>query len=53
MENRYVLRPNNRVQEIDEEVLNESGATDDQINAYKASVNTTNDEKLAASGIDP
>ena len=53
LDNRYVLRPNNRVQEIDEEVLKESGATDDQINAYKASVNTTNDEKLAAAGIDP
>ena len=55
MQNRYAvpLRPNNKVQEIDEEVLKESGATNEQIEAYKASVNTTNDDKLTAAGIDP
>ena len=54
MTNRYAfpMKPNNRVQEIDEEVLKESGATDAQIDAFKASVNTTQDEKLAAAGID-
>jgi hypothetical protein len=55
MGNRYAvpMKPNNRIEEIDEEVLKESGATTEQIEAYKASVNTTNDDKLAAAGIDP
>jgi hypothetical protein len=62
MEDRYAnLRPSSRIEEIDETVLRDYGATDEQINNYKeqiqqqqkASVRTTNEQKLEAAGIDP
>jgi len=61
MEERYAnLRPSSRIEEIDEDVLKEAGATDEQIQQYqeqikqqKASVSTTNQQKLEAAGIDP
>jgi hypothetical protein len=61
MEDRYAnLRPSSRIEEIDENVLRDNGVTDEQINNYKeqiqqqkASVNTTNEQKLEAAGIDP
>jgi hypothetical protein len=61
MEDRYAnLRPSSRIQEIEQDVLKEAGATDEQIKQYqeqiqqqKASFSTTNDQKLASVGIDP
>jgi hypothetical protein len=61
MEDRYAnLRPSSRIEEIDENVLRDNGVTDEQIKMYqeqiqqqKASVSTTNEQKLEAAGIDP
>jgi chromosome segregation ATPase len=61
MEDRYAnLRPSSRIEEIDENVLRDNGVTDEQINNYqeqiqqqKASVSTTNEQKLEAAGIHP
>jgi hypothetical protein len=54
------LRPSSRIEEIEADVLKEAGATDEQIQNYqeqikqqKASVSTTNQQKLEAAGIDP
>jgi hypothetical protein len=61
MEERFAnLRPSSRIEEIEQDVLKEAGATDEQIKQYqeqiqqqKASFGTTNDQKLASVGIDP
>jgi hypothetical protein len=61
MDDRYAnLRPSSRIEEIEADVLKEAGATDEQIQNYqeqikqqKASVSTTNQQKLEAAGIDP
>jgi hypothetical protein len=61
MDDRYAnLRPSSRIEEVEADVLKEAGATDEQIKIYqeqiqqqKASVSTTNDQKLASVGIDP
>jgi hypothetical protein len=61
MEDRYAnLRPSSRIEEYDENVLRDNGVTDEQIKMYqeqiqqqKASVSTTNEQKLEAAGIDP
>jgi hypothetical protein len=54
------LRPSSRIEEIEEDVLKEAGATNEQIQNYqeqikqqKAGVSTTNEQKLASVGIDP
>jgi hypothetical protein len=59
MDDRYAnLRPSSRIEEIEADVLKEAGATDEQIQNYqeqikqqKASVSTTNQQKLEAAGI--
>jgi len=61
MDDRYAnLRPSSRIEEIEQDVLKEAGATNEQIQNYqeqikqqKASVSTTNEQKLEAAGIDP
>jgi hypothetical protein len=61
IQDRYAnLRPSSRIEEIEQDVLKEAGATDEQIKQYqeqiqqqKASFGTTNDQKLASVGIDP
>ena len=60
IEDRYAnLRPSSRIEQIDENVLKEAGATDEQINHYQEqiqqhkAINTTNEQKLATAGIDP
>jgi hypothetical protein len=61
MEDRYAnLRPSSRIEEYDENVLKDNGVTDEQIKIYqeqiqqqKARMNTTNEQKLEAAGIDP
>jgi hypothetical protein len=61
MDDRYDnLRPSSRIEEIDENVLRDNGVTDEQINNYqeqiqqqKASVSTTNEQKLEEVGIHP
>ena len=61
MDDRYAnLRPSSRIEAVEEDVLKEAGATEEQIQNYqqqiqqhKANIHTTNEEKLASSGIDP
>ncbi len=61
MDDRYAnLRPSSRIEEYDENVLKDNGVTDEQIKIYqeqiqqqKARMNTTNEQKLEAAGIDP
>ena len=60
IEDRYAnLRPSSRIEQIDENVLRDAGATDEQINNYQEqiqqhkAINTTNEQKLEAAGIDP
>ena len=60
MDDRYAnLRPSSRIEAVEEDVLKEAGATEEQINNYKEqiqqhkAINTTNEQKLATAGIDP
>ena len=60
MDDRYTnLRPSSRIEAVEEDVLKEAGATEEQINNYKEqiqqhkAINTTNEQKLATAGIDP
>jgi hypothetical protein len=60
MDDRYTnLRPSSRIEQIDEDVLKEAGATEEQIQNYQQqiqqhkAINTTNEQKLATAGIDP
>ena len=60
MDDRYAnLRPSSRIEAVEEDVLKEAGATEEQINNYKEqiqqhkAINTTNEQKLEAAGIDP
>jgi hypothetical protein len=60
MEDRYAnLRPSSRIQEIEQDVLKEAGATDEQIKQYQEqiqqhkAIDTTNEQKLTSVGIDP
>ena len=60
MDDRYAnLRPSSRIEAVEEDVLKEAGATEEQIQNYQQqiqqhkAINTTNEQKLATAGIDP
>ena len=60
MDDRYTnLRPSSRIEAVEEDVLKEAGATEEQIQNYQQqiqqhkAINTTNEQKLATAGIDP